>query len=427
MDNGRTIQVFEFGWLIVNEKYGEKRDIVFKDAHFKLLARYLTENFNCPYYTVYFDRIRFANYVGVLKVGDLTIEVLPKTDKHEASKSQWQKVLLQMLAISLDVKAKTTTHADVILRSHSVLEAYLNLFLNETERLLHEGLVKKYRTDIGNKTSLKGKLLMHQHISKNLVHAERFYVAHQVYDRDNIFNSILSEALNCIRSLGASNSISKYCSTLLLNFPECRPINISQKLFERLQYNRKTERYRKAIELARIILLNYHPDVKGGSNNILAIMFDMNFLWESYIYKMLSKASRAIDKKCVVLDQQRTLFWKHPDKWSLNLVPDLLICFGDSDRFILDTKWKYKKDTSPEDIRQMYAYGNYFRASRRYLLYPDKLEVPVVKKEGSFYKISEKEVSESEKCGLIYADLLNKDNTLNMGIGLKILESIEPE
>lgn len=427
MANGRTIQVFEYGWLIVNEKYGEKRDVVFKDTHFKLLARYLTENFNCSYYTVYFDRIRFANYVGVLKVGDLTIEVLPKTDKHEASNSQWQKVLLQMLAISLDVKAKTTTQSDVILRSHTVLEAYLNLFLNEMERLLHEGLVKKYRTDTGNKTSLKGTLLIHQHISKNLVHAERFYVSHQVYDRDNVFNSILCETLNCIKSIGASNSISKYCSRLLLNFPECRSINISQKLFDRLPYSRKTERYKMAIELARVILLNYHPDVMGGSNNILAIMFDMNFLWESYIYRMLSKASKIGDKKCVVLDQQRALFWIHPDKWSLNLVPDILICIGETQRVILDTKWKYKNATSPDDIRQMYAYGNYFGASKRYLLYPEKLQETVIKKEGSFYQILKREVSETDKCGLIYADLLNNDNTLNLDIGFKILESIQTE
>ena len=88
-------------------------------------------------------------------------------------------------------------------------------------------------------------------------------------------------------SLGLSADINNRFLFLLEFFPECKSVKVSEKLFQRLVYSRKTERYRQAIELARIILLNYHPDLKGGSYNILAIMLDMNHLWESYIYYVL--------------------------------------------------------------------------------------------------------------------------------------------
>jgi len=419
-----TIRVYEYGWLVVDEKYGPEGNIVFRKIHFILLAKYLTQNSRCNYYSIYLDRIKFLNYVGVIKVGNLTIEVLPKTDRHEANEDEWQKVLLQMLAISLDVKAKTTTHADIILRKHSVLEAYLYLFLQNAEILLHSGLVKKYRTDTSNQNALKGKLLFNQQVSKNAVHAERFYVAHQVYDKNNVYNAIIEQTLCCITTLKVSESLTKQASRLLLDFPECTPQNISSKLFEKLVYDRKTERYRTTIELARIILLNYHPDIKGGSNSILAIMFDMNILWESYIFRMLSNASHDPDTKCQVLPQRSVSFWQHPDKWSLSLIPDLLVKRDGKESFVLDTKWKYKSDTSMEDVRQLYAYGNYFEASRRYLLYPDRRAKKVEKLEGSFYDTVTKNPSTYEKCGLIFIDLLNQDKTLNLNIGFEILSEL---
>ena len=426
MQNNNTIQVYEYGWLVVDEIYGPKKDVVFRKQHFELLAKYLTENNGCQYYSIYLNRIRFANYVGVIKVKDLVIEVLPKTDRNDADEATWQRVLLQMLKISLEVKAKTTTHADIVLRNHSVLETYLYLFLKETETLLHHGLIKKYRTNISNQTSLKGKLLIDRHVSKNLVHAERFYVAHQIYDRDNIYNAILQEALFCILSLTVSDGITKFCNKLLLTYPECNTIRVSEKIFSSLAYDRKTERYRTAIELARIILLNYHPDIKGGKNNILAIMFDMNLLWENFIYKTLASARNEPTIRCEVLPQRSAAFWKSPYSWTLHLIPDLIVKRRDGEIYVVDTEWKYRSDTSPEDIRQLYSYGNYFGAAKRYLLYPDKIEADkkVEKKEGSFYDPNSKEISKHQKCGLLFVDLLNPDNTLNTGIGAAVLEEI---
>jgi len=424
MPGAKTISIFEYGWLVVGNKYGQSQ-IEFTDNHYKLLNRYLTQNPDCGYFSVYFNRIRFCNYVGVINIGDVTIEVLPKIDKHTSETSVWQKVLIDMLAISLQVDAQTTTFANIQLRQFSVLETYLSLFLSHTESLLHQGLVKKYRTDISNQNSLKGKLLVQKQATKNLVHAERFYVSHQVYDRNNIYNSIMYQALQCIQSLSISMSTTKWCSKLLLDFPECSPVRISHKLFQNIRFDRKTERYKMAVELARIILLNYHPDIKGGSENILAIMFDMNLLWESYIYAMLLRSKNGKDIACKVEAQKPTYFWQHPAKWSFRLIPDLVVTKNDtSEVFILDTKWKYTRDTAIEDIRQMYAYGRYFESNKRYLLYPEKLDTVKVKKDdGKFYDIINKLPSDDDFCGLMYIDLLTSENKLNREIGKEILSA----
>jgi len=423
------IQVFEYSILKVEDD--------FKPHHFEALAKYLTENKDCQYYTLLRDAIRFQNYVGVIKVGNLTIEVLPKCDRNKASdteadKSLWQRVLLDMLKISLQVEAKTTTHADIHIRHHSVLETYLHLFMDEVQKLIHHGLVKKYRLTENNENALKGKLLIHKHISKNIVHAERFYVSHQVYDRDNRYNALLYQTLDCIQSMNVSVSTTRRCQSLLLDFPECAPVPVSEKTFNRLTYDRKTERYKTALDLARIILLNYHPDIVGGHNNILAIMFDMNKLWENYIYYSLRKAAQNItfkEMKLVVLPQQYRKFWKS-GKTAVSLKPDIVISTKSKPNIILDTKWKYETKITDQDLRQIYAYNHYFKAKQGLLIYPGTFhkERKIEAIEGSFVSIEDENVISEFKCSLLYVDILSDNKKeLNKEIGKEILLNVAKE
>ena len=97
---------------------------------------------------------------------------------------------------------------------------------------------------------------------------------------------------------------------------------------------------------------------------------------------------------------------------------------GSEETLILDTKWKYRSDTSIGDVRQMYAYGRYFGARNTFLLYPDRLaDGPVLRKEGAFYKTLPGRELSDEKCGLLFLDLL-KNNRLNKEVGRAVIDSI---
>ena len=413
----RKIQVHEWGWLSVGQKFEQ---VKFEQYHLDALAKYEQQS-NTEYFRCQYNRVRFNQFVGVIKVGELTIEVLPKTDKHQMDKGQWQEVLLEMLLISLQVEAKTTTNAAINIRQHSVLDTYMQLFLDEVERLIHKGLIKKYRTQVSNQTALKGKLLVHQQITKNIIHAERFYVAHSVYDRDNVYNFILRAGLDCISKIGSA-SLKKKAESLLLFFPECKKRPINEKLFSSLPYDRKSEEYKQGIELARIILLNYHPDVQGGANDILAIMFDMNYLWESFIFWSLRKAALSYPDTRI-LGQSSKVFWKKKEGWSMRLKPDVVIESTNGENIVIDTKWKYQSNVTPDDLRQIYAYLDYFDSNKGYLLYPDQVgENQVAKDNGNYQPLSEA-VDNKKSCGLMFTDLI-QDNKLNRDIGTAILGSL---
>ena len=74
----------------------------------------------------------------------------------------------------------------------------------------------------------------------------------------------------------------------------------------RLSPARRTARYAEALGLARLILLRYCPDLRGGDEHVLALPFDMNRLFEEYVAQALRRA--APPDVCVHAQRSRP-FW----------------------------------------------------------------------------------------------------------------------
>ncbi|MBK9317754.1 MAG: hypothetical protein IPM91_02200 [Bacteroidetes bacterium] len=215
MKISKLIQVFEYDFLCISCQG-------FETEHWEALGKYNDEH-GGNFFRLTYNGVKFQQYVGVIQVGNITIEILPKIGKEAeptGNKDEWQQVLIDMLRECNWMKVYAHQKASLQFKYNSILEAYLELFIKECESLLHKGLIKKYRLENENCTSLKGNLLFAQNIHKNLVHQERFYTRHQVYDRDNIFNQLLLKALKIIPSISQSPLLKDRVYCLLLAFPE---------------------------------------------------------------------------------------------------------------------------------------------------------------------------------------------------------------
>lgn len=365
--NNKIIKVFEYDTLAVNETFREK--------HFTRLVHY-NETHGNKFFSVGNKRIYFRQYVGVIQVGSLIIEILPKPDKHhisdESAKDTWHNTLVEMLRECGFIKLESLTSANLKLRSASLIDLYFKTFLDEVQLLIHHGLVKKYRCEEANLFKLKGRIVFSRHISENLIHRERVYTAHQIYDKDNITNQILKKALRILVSITDNQSLVNVAKTLQLSFDEISDTAINENTFNHLTFNRKTNAYKTAIQLARLIILNFSPDIKAGGENVLAILFDMNKLFEGFIYKRLKHEESDFSQyNLTVKGQSGRLFWKKK-----TIRPDIILDYTINDelqRVIIDTKWKMLAGAGPsdDDLKQIFAYNVHFKSFRGVLLYPE--------------------------------------------------------
>lgn len=378
---------FEYEKLILNPKDQKENELL--ESLEKFYGDY------SPYFSLIRNGVQFNSFVGVLQVGKTTIEVLPKADK-SSDTSKWQNLLVGMIKTIWGFEVKSSGSSDLKLRSNSILNLYFELYIKELEFLLHRGLIKRYNTKEGNLTALKGSLQFSKHIAQNLTHKERFYVRYSNYNPHHTIHCILYKALKLIHQINSKPELKSKIGSLLLNFPEMYDINVSLSTFSKIQYDRKNTHYKNALEIAKLILLNFHPDLKKGNNHVLALMFDMNLLWEQFVYVVLTKKL----KNYTIKNQVRRNFWQNETGSNTRMIPDIILMDEDENVIaVLDTKWKNISDSnpSPEDLRQMFTYHKYFKSQMTALIYPHS-ESRILK--GNYYDWETSNLSD-KTCSII--------------------------
>ena len=405
------IQVFEHQTLKVDETSN------FKMTHFNALEKYGYKTKE-KYFSIGNKRIKFNNYVGVIQAKNLTIEILPKADNKEddqLTKDKWHDALILMLKECKLIKLNSVSNAKLKLKSASILDLYYDIFLSETEIIFKHGLRKSYRTIHENLNKVKGKILFTNHIRKNAFHKEKFYVEHKIFDADNKLNQILLKALSILKNIAHNPTHNIRINKLLLNLEGISEKNITEKWFDNLKFDRNTERYRQAVNLAKLIILKYSPDLKGGNENVLAIMFDMNILYENYVFRKLKALQ--LDPNIPILkvrEQNRTPFWE-----TRGLRADIVVETKDK-HLVIDTKWKVLKDSKPSDadLKQMFVYNLHYDTDLSILLYPN-----------TGIDTTEKKPFRNEKfkdlnCQVAFTNLFNEKGKLEKELGLKIYNEL---
>lgn len=405
------LRFFEYDKVAYKGKWEKP---LFKKEHYEAFENYYNANPETPFFELIPYGVRFKQYVGAIQIGKTTIEVLPKVGK-QGNEDTWQSVLLHMLKTCNLLTAKQTGEAQLKLRANSVLELYFELFINEIDILCRRGLIKKYQPQSGQKKTLKGAIQFSQNITKNTVHKERFFINYTTYTKDHLLHQILFEALKVIDLVSNSPLLKDKIGRLKILFPEVKTIKVSESHFTKITESRKHIPYEKALSIAKLILLNYRPDIKAGHKDLLAIMFDMNVLWEEYVFRILKRKQ---SKEFQVLGQRKKLFWGKSQK----IKPDIvLIHKATNQTFIIDTKWKIlnKNRPSDEDLKQMYVYNHYWESYHSMLLYPQSNDQKDVL--GNFALPMG---DNTHQCQVSFAQVL-KNGRLNQDISRNIMDKLK--
>lgn len=333
--------------------------VVLTDRHWKGFER-LSHQLSRRCFSLQGDRIRFYSYVGVLQVGGLTVEILPKLDRMEEQGDalRWQSILLDMLADSNWIKVDKIAGASLKLKSNTLLQYFIRLFLEEIKtQVIPGGLPLQYQRIERKKIALKGQFLWARQLRKFPALSPPYWQASDQLSRDHWINHLFHHALETISKLNIDEKTRKETRSLQSYFSRGKNKPGLRAIPRRFRH------CEQAVQLAEMISEGASPDVQMGNRQTFALIFDMNRLFEAYILRQLRKYSA---KDMQVLAQTSTAFWQERQ-----LRPDILIRTS-KETIVLDTKWKHLAGQKPsmEDLRQVYVYAQYFNAQKVVLLYP---------------------------------------------------------
>ena len=160
--------------------------------------------------------------------------------------------------------------------------------------------------------------------------------------------------------------------------------------------------YEQVLLWCKTFLLENSFSPYKGNDIAFALLFDMNLLFESFVYSYLKKSSNFQDIK----SQDRTHHLAYENGIGrFRLKPDIVINGG---KIIADTKWKILSEDKSyngvlqDDMYQLYAYGTkYDNCEKIYLIYPfDEL---IIKNSYNYFKNKEL------KLDILFFDVYKKE------------------
>ncbi|MDP5276203.1 McrC family protein [Chengkuizengella axinellae] len=320
--------------------------------------------------------IRAKNYVGVVQLKNGTqIQVLPKIDSKDIDDTK--RTFLRMLKSMRDFPSKVFNDTNLKLERMSLYEIFINLYIQEVRNLVKKGLKSTYYSEESNSNLYKGKLVFNEHIKKNIVHKERFYVRFDEYGMNRAENRLIKATLLKLMKISSSSENIKEIRRLLTSFELIITSHNYVKDFNKVTIDRNTKDYKILIQWSKVFLLNKSFTTFSGNTTARALLFPMEKVFEAYVGRSLKKALSGTEWHVSLQDKGYYLFERQ-----FALKPDIVLENQNSRRIILDTKWKKIKNDSrsnygiaQSDMYQMYAYAKKYETNEIWLLYPHSDEM----------------------------------------------------
>ena len=383
------------------------KDNFIKKETFDSLEKFVLENEKTAQYLKITTKSGFGkvlqaqNYVGVIQTKDgTTIEILPKIKNATTEKSK--DILIKMLKTLKNSPFKNLSVANLKSSKIPLFEIFISMFLEELTVLVRNGIKSDYISKEENLKFLKGKLKISEQIKYNTIHKERFFVQYEEFISNRVENRLIKTTLQFLYNKSKLNKNQQRIREFLFVFDE---IEISHNIktdFSKIKLNRQMKDYEQVLLWCKTFLFENSFSPYKGNYIAFALLFDMNLLFESFVYSYLKKSSNFQDIK----SQDRTHHLAYENGIGrFRLKPDIVINGG---KIIADTKWKILSEDKAyngvlqDDMYQLYAYGTkYDNCEKIYLIYPfDEL---IIKNSYNYFKNKEL------KLDILFFDVYKKE------------------
>jgi len=337
--------------------------------------------------------LQAAQYVGVVRLGNYTIQILPKMYRNTTDETQRPREatrnLLYLLEHAAQLSIRENALAPLLRRDMDWFEILTRLFVSHLMDEWQRGACRSYQIVEDDLPVLKGKW----RIAEQLRHPERkhvFAVAYDDFTADNKLNRVFRFVVERLWRLSrdADNrqrlgELREWMSEVTL-LSSVTVTDASPALLTRLN-----QRYAPLLNLARLFVDNGALQLAAGDLTSFAFVFDMNQLFEAFVVNFICRHRDEVLPPnltdCELLPQARgatRYLARVGGKPVFHLKPDLAFRRGGQFPLLLDAKYKQldpvrgSRRVLDSDFQQMYSYSQRYCCQRVLLLYPQTTDVP---------------------------------------------------
>jgi 5-methylcytosine-specific restriction enzyme subunit McrC len=326
-------------------------------------------------------RVKTRAWVGVVRFDSFELVVEPKL-----AASNLGLVGMLEFTTGLDALRRLSPERQLEAAGSDLLNLFGLLLVEETERILRGGLLTDYVEREDEQPVLRGRLLVDRQVRERYAQLDRLVCRYDEHEQDVVENQLLAAALGRCGALLSHEQTRRRARQLHGILREvCDPdaLDLSEARTS-ITYDRLNERYRGAHQLAWIILdaLGLKDVLAGGAVRSFAFMFDMNLLFERFVFEYLHVLLGSAWTHVEYQRRDRSIVWHETRNRSYaTVIPDVLIARGSGaelNRLPVDAKYKRYTDrkADPGDVYQVfmysYAYGDTREGRHGFLVYPSE-------------------------------------------------------
>ena len=327
-------------------------------------------------------KIQAYNYVGVLQIKDLRIQILPKIckgDNEEQKRACALENMFFLLSYTKDLEIRKLNTAFFAKCNDDFFEVLIRLFLQELEEVCKCSIPLDYVLKEDNLSFFRGKLVFNEHIKNNEAkrNKEKIYCQFDDLLLDNLLNQTVRYTLKLLKTVSRNIGNLEKIRKMLTVYSEVSDSRIFPEDEEKIKFNKNNEAYRSIIKKCFMFIRDLSVSFKEGKAEYFALLFDMNELFEKFIARLIARKKEIIGIKDLEPRAQEYIGYLAHNKAGyprVYLRPDVVFHNNKKQvELILDTKYKRlnnERGVSNPDVYQMLAYGTRALCNKIILLYP---------------------------------------------------------
>lgn len=288
-----------------------------------------------------------SSTIGVLELGDLAVTIQPKMEIDR---------VLFLMSYSLDPKHWFDIGFNLG-ESTSVFESIIPAFVTHVKRAFSRGILQGYRTVDDSIATVRGQIRFSDQIRDRYGIYPPLEVRYDEFTEDILENQIVKAAISSlsgkrIRSTAARQEL----RSLEFALQNVSLVPFDYRNLPKIPFNRLNERYRTAVNLAKLILRSCSFELRNGLVRATSFLVDMNEVFETFVVTALREKLKL---SALEFPQNAKGKRLHLDgARRIKLEPDISWWRGNRCVFVGDVKYKSInfKGVKHPDLYQMLSY-----------------------------------------------------------------------